>query len=122
MAAFLSDEWFASLAADDVGLSDCKVDVTITGAPGGDARWHVDVVGAHLTAASGTAPRAAVALTLSYDDSVAILRGELEASVAFMQGKMKTAGDPGQLLDVLAATARPGFRTARDELAAATEL
>ena len=32
--------------------------------------------------------------------------GELDPSVAFMQGRMKTAGDPGLVLDVLAAVDR----------------
>ena len=38
-----------------------------------------------------------------------------------MRGKMKTAGDPGRLLDLLAGTASPAFLAVRDELAGATE-
>ena len=38
-----------------------------------------------------------------------------------MQGRMKTAGDPGKLLDVVAATARPEYRTRREALASHTE-
>ena len=33
--------------------------------------------------------------------------GDLDPSVAFMRGRMKTAGDPGLVLDVLAAAAAP---------------
>jgi len=121
MAAFLSDEWLTLLVAADVDLPDCTVDVTVVGAPGGDARWHARIVSGRLTADGGGVPGADVALTLPYDESVAVARGDLDASVVFMRGTMKTAGDPGRLLDVLAGTARPGFRAARDELAAATE-
>jgi putative sterol carrier protein len=32
--------------------------------------------------------------------------GELDPSVAFMQGRLKTAGDPGLVLDVLAGAAQ----------------
>jgi hypothetical protein len=41
--------------------------------------------------------------------------------VAFLQGRMKTAGDPGRLLDLLAATARDEYHAARDQLLTRTE-
>lgn len=121
MAAFLSDEWFAAVHAGDVDLDDCSVEITVIGAPSGDVKWHLQVSGRKLAAAGGAQPDADIVLTLPYDDTIAVARGELEPSVAFMRGRMKTAGDPGRLLDVLAATARPEFHAARDALAAATD-
>jgi hypothetical protein len=38
-----------------------------------------------------------------------------------MRGTMKTAGDQGRLLELLAATASPGFAGAREAIAASTE-
>ena len=122
MAAFLSDDWFAAVRADDVDLADVLIESTVTGAPGSDVRWHVQVRGGTVTAEAGGVPDADVALTSTYDDAVAILRGDLAPSVAFMQGRMKTAGDPGRLLDVLQATATPAFARAREALAASTDL
>jgi hypothetical protein len=121
MARFLSDEWFAGVRADAPGASACGVEVTVLGAPDGDVKWHLTVGDDRVEAAAGSLPGAEVALTIPYDDMVAIVRGELEPSVAFMRGRMKTAGDPGALLDVVGATARPGYRAVRDEVLAATE-
>ena len=105
-----------------VDFDDVTVEATVTGAPGNDVKWNVQVRGGTVAAAAGGAPGADVSLTLGYDDAVAVLRGDLAPSVAFMRGTMKTAGDQGRLLDLLAATARPGFATAREALAATTEL
>jgi hypothetical protein len=121
MVAFLSDDWFAAVRADGVALDDVTVEATVTGAAGSDVKWHVQVRAGTVAAAAGDAPDAEVALTLGYDDAVAVLRGDLAPSVAFMQGRMKTAGDPGPLLDVLRATASPRFASAREALAASTE-
>ena len=121
MAAFLSADWFAALHGDSVELDDCTIEITVLGAPDGDVKWHVEVSGGRITAAAGAQPDADIVVTLPYDDTVAVARGELAVSVAFMRGRMKTAGDPGRLLDVLAATARPEYDAARATLSAATE-
>jgi hypothetical protein len=125
-AAFLTDGWFDALtrelpAASARGVADCSVEVTVLRAPGGDVAWHLSVADGGVVAAAGPLPGATVAVTLPYDDMVAVVRGELAPSVAFMQGRMKTAGDPGVLLDVLRATASPAFGAARDDLLASTE-
>ena len=124
--ALLTDEWFESLTRAVPGppksaVPDCSIDVTVLRAPGGDVAWHLTIAGGHVAAAAGSLSDATVAVTLSYDDMVAVVRGELAPSVAFMQGRMKTAGDPGVLLDVLSATARPAYGAARDEVLANTE-
>jgi putative sterol carrier protein len=46
-----------------------------------------------------------VTLTASYPDASAMAGGGLDPSVAFMQGRLKTAGDPGFVLDLLASVA-----------------
>jgi putative sterol carrier protein len=101
---------------------DVRLQVTVTGAPGGDVVWHAVTSGGALTELdAGAVPDADVTLTLPYDDAVAVQRGELDPSVAYMQGRMKTAGDPGKLLDVLAATATPAYARLRTELEAVTD-
>jgi predicted lipid carrier protein YhbT len=126
MPAFLTDEWFDVVGRDVPPLPDdvppCRVEVTVLRGPDGDVKFTLTIADAQVGAAAGGTSDAEVAVTLPYDDVVAVMRGELDPNVAFMQGRMKTAGDPGLLLDVLAATARAGYRTAREQLSAATTL
>ena len=88
----------------------------------GDVQFHAIVDNGALEAlVPGPLSDAEVSLTLPLDDAVALQRGETEPSVLFMQGRMKTAGDPGKLLDLLARSARPGFAELRDAVGATTE-
>jgi predicted lipid carrier protein YhbT len=57
----------------------------------------------------GPAP-AAVAGTMLDVDFAALLRGELAADTAYMQGRLKLAGDGRAVLEVLRATATTAFR------------
>jgi len=116
VAQFLSPEWVELVRSAAPTLGDVTVECTVIGAPDGDVRIHADG-----DIALGALPDAAVSLTLPYADAIAVVRGELQPSVAFMQGRMKTAGDPGRVLDVLAATATATFRDALERVASATE-
>jgi hypothetical protein len=122
VAKFLSDEWLETVrsSAGDARADDLSVRLLIT--VGAVQVTAVLVDGALEDLALGGRGDEEVTLTLVLDDAVAIQRGDLQPSVAFMQGRMKTAGDPGKVLDILACTARPGFARLRDEVAAATEL
>ncbi len=57
-------------------------------------------------------------ITVTYDDALALSAGDLDPSVAFMQGRLKSAGDPGAVLDFLAGTAAPDGLGFREHLAA----
>jgi SCP-2 sterol transfer family len=74
--------------------------------------WSDDGPGAQLTAPQ---PEPDLALALSPDDAQLVARGELEPSVAFMQGRLKTSGDNALLLRVLAWTTTPAFAPSRGE-------
>ena len=80
------------------------VQVLVTGRAEGDASWHVRVDDGVVAEVSPGAP-ATTDLTLTLPEALAesIAAGELTPSAAFMQGRMKTAGDLGLVLDVLAA-------------------
>lgn len=120
MAKFLSDEWLDVVRANAggrVGDLSVRVDIAV-----GDSQFHAVVVDGALDGlAAGPLRDADVSLTVPFDDAVAVQRGERDPSVLFMQGRMKTAGDPGKLLELLAWTARPGYATLRDTVASATE-
>lgn len=119
VAKFLSPEWIdvvRSVMPAGMTPSDVTVECAVLGGPDGDVRVHADG-----EVALGALADATVSLTLPYADAIAVVRGELQPSVAFMQGRMKTAGDPGKLLDLLAATATPDFRDALERVASGTE-
>jgi len=116
VATFLSPEWIDLVRVSAPSFA-TSVECAVTGAPAGDVRLHAGVEGI----GAGSLDGAEVALTVPYADAAAIVRGELEPSVAFMQGRMKTAGDPGRLLDLLAASATPAFREALARVATDTE-
>lgn len=85
------------------GLSGA-VQVVVTGLPDGDASWQARVEdGVVVEVVSGAPATSDLTLTLPVAIADAIADGELTASAAFMQGRMKTAGDNGLVLDVLAA-------------------
>jgi len=123
MVEFLSADWLtAARDAVPVPALDVRLQVTVTGAPGGDVVWHAVCSGGALAElAAGPVADADVTLTLPYADARAVQCGELDPSVAYMQGRMKTAGDPGKLLDLLAATATPAYAARRAALEAVTE-
>ena len=56
-------------------------------------------------------------LTLAAEEAGAVALGQLTPSVAYMQGRLKTAGDNRLLLAVLAATTTPAFARWRSSLA-----
>jgi len=56
----------------------------------------------------------ALTLTLSPEDTALVLAGDLSPSVAFMQGRLKTAGDNGLLLELLRWSATGEFQKARE--------
>jgi putative sterol carrier protein len=107
MSEFLSDEWIVGLAATGVSPGpSATVQVVVGATPAGDVKFHLAVVDGVVTAATpGNNPRADVSLTIPHAEAQAMLAGELDPNVAFMRGRMKTAGDPGLLLDLLSATA-----------------
>jgi hypothetical protein len=117
MPRFLTPEWIDAVRDVTPSIGTLTIECSVVGGPDGDVKLHADPGG---VAAGGLAD-AAVSLTLPYADAMAIVRGELQPSVAFMQGRMKTAGDPGIMLEVLAATARASFRDALERVAENTE-
>jgi hypothetical protein len=57
-----------------------------------------------------------LSLSLSAQDATEVQAGRLAPSVAFMQGRLKTAGDNALLLQVLEWTASPAFGQALGQL------
>jgi hypothetical protein len=117
MARFLSDEWLQAVRATGLSVGELRVECSVVGGPDGDVKLSAD----DDELGFGPVEDADVALTVPYAEATAIAQGALQPSVAFMQGRMKTAGDPGRLLELLAATATQTFRDGLERVSAATE-
>lgn len=133
----LSDEWVAAyreLTADLPARPGrtARVEQVVTGGRDGTFVWWVTFVdgrsvdaGRREDVGSTAAPAGSagagdpplVTFTLPHGLAQAIAVGEVELSAAFMQGRAKMAGDQAALIDVLALTATPEYRTALRALA-----
>lgn len=107
MAQYLTQEWLDETRALAKGQpkrpgASATVQYVVTGGPDGDIKYSCVIKdGKPLESQIGVIPDAELTVTLPYSDSVAIAQGELDPSVAFMQGRMKAAGATGKLLQLL---------------------
>ena len=107
-ARWLTAEWFEAAGTALAGLTgpptlEGTVVVEVVGGPDGDAAGHAAFAGGRLVESGpGPAPAADLTLTLSDPDARAVVSGDLDPSVAFMQGRLKVAGAMAPLLDLLA--------------------
>jgi putative sterol carrier protein len=110
MVKYLSDEWLEQAAAalesaDVPDDAEMVIQYEVSGGGNGKVRYVLDVSGGRATIVPGKRADAPVTFTLDYDTAVAVITGEVSAQVAFMQGRMKLAGDVRVLIDGAAALA-----------------
>ncbi len=124
MTGHAAGGWAAPVRAELEGLAgppslDGRLRVVVTGGPGDDRSAAATFVAGRLTDLEpGSEADADAVVTFTEDDGRAVLAGELEPSVAFMQGRMKVAGDMGLVLDLLALAATDAARDCRGRIAA----
>jgi len=98
-----------------------RVQHVVTGTPDGEARYAQSVVDGRVEATTlGTDPEAEVTLTQTYADARRIAEGELDASAAFMQGRIKVVGDMGKVMALMPLTQSPEYRDALAEVSRQT--
>ena len=126
MPKYLTQEWLdeaRGLAQDQPerpGAS-ATMQFVVTGAPDGDIKYYwVLENGLLAESALGELPDAEVTLTTTYQDSVAIQKGELDANAAFMQGKTKVTGNMGKLMQLMPLTMSPEYRALQEKIRAIT--
>ena len=129
MVRYLSQEWMdraRELAADfpETPGASVRMQQVITGAPEGDVRYYTVIEdGKTLEQSLGEDPEGAeVTLTNSYDDAVKILTGELDASAAFMQGRVKVTGNMAKMMALLPLSTKPEYKEIQERLRAETEI
>ena len=128
MPRFLSQEWhdetrrMAEGQPERPGAS-ARMQYVVTGGPGGEDIRYFWVLenGKLLESALGDLEDAEITLTQSYDDAVAIQKGELDASAAFMQGRVKVTGNMAKLMSLLPITGSPEYKELQGEIREITE-
>lgn len=127
MPQYLSQEWlgeFVTLAADQPTRpgATVKIQYKVTDSRAGDIDyyWEVDE-GKILEARRGTLDEADFSMTSTYDDQAKIQRGELEATAAFMQGKIRVTGNMAKMMSLLPLTNSPEWKALQEKVAGLTE-
>jgi hypothetical protein len=124
--AFLGAEWLA-LARELFGDvaprpgATARVQRVVTGAPGGDVVFTLAfedgrLVDAALADGDEPDPDAELTITTTYPDTLGLASGDIDLSVAVMQGRAKVAGSMRALLAILPVTRSRDFRAARATL------
>ena len=127
MAKYLSQEWLdlqRELGADfpERPGASAHMQYVITGAPEGDVKYYAVIDNGHMIENTlGEDPAAEFTLSITYDDSVKIAKGELDANAAFMQGKVKVTGNMGKLMTLMPLTQSPEYKAIQTKVAEATE-
>ena len=127
MAKYLTQEWLdlnrelAQEFPEKPGAS-ARMQTVVTGAPEGDVAYYQIIEnGKMIEAKLGEDPDAEFTITTSYDDSVKIAKGELDANAAFMQGRMKVTGNMGKLMALMPLTQSPEYKAIAEKTRDQTE-
>ena len=124
---YLSQEFLDEMRTISAGFSDrpgasANMQYVVTGGPDGDIHYYWVLVDGKLQDARlGDLEAPDFTLTIPYEDSVKIQKGELDPNVAFMTGKMKVSGNAGKLLALMPLTQSGDFRAMQDRLRAVAE-
>jgi putative sterol carrier protein len=127
MAKWLTQEWLdestrlAETQPVRPGAS-ARLQYVVTDGPDGDILYYWIVSDGKLVENQlGTLEDSEVTMTETYEDAMAMQKGELDANAAFMQGKVKVTGDVGKLMALLPITMSPEFHEFNQAVLAMTE-
>ena len=95
---FMSRMSGAFIPEKAVGV-DATIQLKLTGAQAAD--WYVTIKDSKCTVTQGTAPAAKLTVTADSGDFIKIFTGQLDGMQAFMQGKLKLAGDMSLAMKLL---------------------
>jgi alkyl sulfatase BDS1-like metallo-beta-lactamase superfamily hydrolase len=122
MPPYLSQEWLdearvlAESQPERPGAS-AQMQYVVSGGPNGDIKYYwILQDGRLLESALGDAPGADLTLTITYEDSVKVQSGELDANAAFMQGRMKVAGNMAKFMQLLPLTTSPEYKALQEQV------
>ena len=103
---FLTDEW-ATATTEALNSSDAFKQAAgsnsvklnnVVNAPDGEKKYYFKVDNGQVEVALGELPDAEATLSSDYDTAAAMSRNELNATAAYMSGKLKISGDMMKLM------------------------
>ena len=127
MSLYLSDEWHAAAKALSQGAPErpgasVRMAFVVAASPDGDRKYfQVIEDGRVVEQANGACESPDFTMSLTWDDSVRIQRGELDATAAVMQGRLKVAGNMAKLLAVMPMTASAEYKAIQEQIRDITE-
>ena len=128
MAKYLSQDWhdqsrkLAESQPERPGAS-ARMQYVVNGAPDDETVkyfWVLDN-GKLVESGLGELEDAEITLSMSYEDAVAIQKGELDANAAFMQGRVKVTGNMAKLMSLLPITGSPEYKELQEEIRQVTD-
>ena len=127
MSKWLTQEWLdetcqmAESQPERPGAS-ARMQYVVTGGPDGDVKYYwVLENGKLLESKLGELSDADFTMTETYDDAKKIPRGVLAANAAFMQGRIKVAGNMAKLMALMPLTNAPEYKELQKQIQAITE-
>ena len=127
MAKYLSQAWherakeLAQTFPERAGAT-ARMVYVVSGGPDGDIIYHQVIEnGKVLQQGLGACENAEITMTVSWDDSVKIQTGELDANAAFMQGRMKVGGNMAKLMALMPLTMSPEYKEIQVSIRTHTE-
>lgn len=127
MTRYLTQEWLDETRAlaehqpERPGAS-ARMQYVVTGGPDGDVKYFWRLEDGKLRESGlGEIDTPDFTMTLTYDDSVKVQQGELDANAAFMQGRMKVAGNMAKLIALMPLTTSPEYKALQEEIRKVTD-
>jgi putative sterol carrier protein len=105
---FLTDEW-AQAVTEALNSNDAFKQAAagktvklqnVVAEAGGEKRYYLDLEGGAAKVSMGELPDAEATLSSDYDTAAAMSRNELNATAAYMSGKLKIQGDLMKLMQL----------------------
>ncbi|WP_431040788.1 SCP2 sterol-binding domain-containing protein [Streptomyces sp. P1-3] len=126
MARYLTQDWTRLVLKETQDLperqgANARLQYILTGARAVHYYWVLEH-GRVTDVALGILDKPDYTITMTYDDSVRIERGELTEEAAFARGRMKFTGSMVKAMTLVPVMDAPEFKAAMARIRAATEL